>query len=866
MKEYPTLAERIIRAICPDHLVDQIEGDLIELYHHDVKDIGMRKAKWRLLLNALRFFRPGILFRNRFSNPLSHTHMLANYTKITFRVMARTKTFSAINISGLALGFTSALLLFLWIQFEFSFEQFHTNKDRLYIAWNRSFENGQINCWNTTPRVLAPTLQNEFAGVDHAVSFAQWEGTQRFKVGDKKMLKTSGVYTDPAFLKMLSFPLIKGNAESALEHPQSIVITEDFAYDLFGDDEAFGEMITVSEGEYTFELKVTGVLKKLPRNTAFNFDYIIPFAFLESVSGVDEFWGNNSVTTLVMTKEGIDESQLAEEIKDVEKKHFKDGQHIEIFLHPLLKSRLYSGFENGVQTGGKIDELKVIGILAVCLVLIGCINFVNLSTARAQKRAKEISVRKVTGAVRRSLIMQFIVESIIMCSLAASLSLVLSYLLLPWFNIMMYEQLSFQEAPIWFWGCFAAAVLSVGLVAGGYPAFYLSSLSAIRVFKFSGSGKMNQLMRSGLVVVQFGFAIMLMVGATVVFRQSQFLRAMDQGYDTNRLAYVPITGDMLKNFTAFKNELLTQGFATSVTRTSTPFTEQWSSTGGMQWAGKNPEERTNIERIVVDEEIVSTSSLTLIAGRDLDLDKFPSDSNAVVINESAWRLMNFENPIGETIKDNGKDWKIVGVVKDFVFVSPFMRKSPVVLFGCEFSEALSFVYIKLDDTKSLAELKNGLEKIHRQYNVDYPFELHFADLEYAQKFEILDSMKMVSAAATLLAIFIASIGLLGMAMYMIEVKKKEIGIRKVLGGSVYSIIKMLSISSLKPIAISVLIFAPLAWLAMTAWLELFPYRIDLEVWIFVLATILILFVALFTVTTQTAKAAYDNPVNSLKSE
>jgi putative ABC transport system permease protein len=864
MEDLPKLTQRIIRAICPAHLADQIEGDLIELYNHDIRTIGARKAKLRVILSALRFLRPGILLRNRFSSHLSPTDMLANYTKMAFRVMGRSKTFSAINISGLALGSTVALLLFLWIQFEFSFEQFHSNKDRLFIAWNRANENGQVNCWSTTPRVLAPTLEKEFSGVDHAVSYAQWGSTQRFKVGEKNLLRTTGVYTEPAFLNMLSFPLIKGDAKTALQNPKSIVLTEDFAYELFGDKEGLGETLTVSEGEYNFELTVTGILKTLPHNTAFHFEYIIPFSFIESVSGADDFWGNNSVTTLVLTRAGVDEKQLNEEIRNIEKTHYKDGQHIEIFLHPLLKNRLYSRFENGIQAGGKIDELKVVIILAVCLVLIGCINFINLSTARAQKRAKEISVRKVTGAIRRSLIMQFIVESLVMCSIAAMLSVALSYLLLPYFEMVMHEQLSFQQLPTSFWAYFVIAVFFVGLLAGGYPAFYLSSLESIRALKISGSGQTNRTMRSGLVVVQFGFAILLIVGSTVVYRQSQFLRGMERGYDANRLIYVPITGDLLKNFNAFKGELLSEGLASSITRTSTPFTEQWSNTGGMQWAGKNPEERTDIERIVMDEEIVKTTSLTLIAGRDLDLNKFPTDSNAVIINESALRLMNFENPLGETITDNGRDWKIVGVVKDFVFVSPFMQKAPVVLFGCRFSQSMSFVYIKVDEQKSLAHLMDGIGKIHHKYNADYPFEFHFADLEYERKFETIESMQMVSAAATAAAIFIASIGLLGLAIYMTEVRKKEIGIRKVLGGSVYSIIGLLSVSSLKPIAISVLIFGPLSWFVMKTWLSLFPYRTDLELWIFVVATILILFIALFTVTTQTAKAALDNPVNSLK--
>ncbi len=792
--------------------------------------------------------------------------MFANYTKIAFRVMARSKVYAAINISGLALGSAAALLLFLWVHFEFSFEQFHPNKDRLFIAWNRAVENGQVSCWSTTPRILAPTLEKEFPDVEHAVSYAQWGSTQRFKVGDKNLLRTTGIYTDPAFLQMLDFPLIKGDPKTVMQEPASIVLTEDFAYELFGNKEPLGETVTVSEDVYSFDLTVTGVLKKLPRNTTFQFEYIIPFSFPESAGAVDYFWGNNSVTTVVLAKEGADVERLNEAIRDIEKKHYKDGQHIEIFLHPLLKHRLYSSFENGVEAGGRIDQVKVVIILAVCLVLIGCINFINLSTARAQKRAKEISVRKVTGAVRWSLIFQFVTESVILCAIAALLSVGIAYLILPQFGLALHEQFSFQQIPLSFWGYFAAAVLAVGVIAGFYPAFYLSSLGSVRILTAHSRGKANRLLRSGLVVVQFGIAILLIVGSTVVYRQSHFLRTMDPGYDIERLVYMPITGDLIKNFTAFKTDLLSQDVAQSVTRMSAPFTEQWSGTTEMQWAGKNPEERVDIQRVFIDEEITETASLTLIAGRDLDLDKFPSDSNSVLINETTWRLTNFENPIGETITDSGRDWKIVGVVKDFVFETPFMKKAPVVLFGCRLSGALTSIYIRLDNEKPILEIIDRLETLHRKYNPDYPFEFHFADAAYAQKFETLESTKTMSAAATALAIFIACIGLLGLATYMIEVRRKEIGIRKVLGGSVYSIIRLLSFTSLKPITVSVLVFAPLSWIVMETWLSSFPYRTDLELSILFLAVVLLLLIAFLTVTLQTAKAALDNPVNSLRSE
>lgn len=867
MRRLPPWADRFLRAICPEELFEEIEGDLIELYNDDAKNHGARRAKLMFATRTLRFFRPGILFRNKVSFELAFPYMLANYCKFALRVMMRSKSFSMINLTGLSLGVTGALMLFVWIHHEFSYEEFHAMKDRLHIVWNRAQMNGQVQCWSTTPRVLAPTLASEFASVDKAVSFAQWGPTHLFTVGDTRLLKKTGVFADPGILTMLSFPLLKGHPGRALDDPGSIVITEDFARQLFADKDAFGETLTISEGDHSFQFKVTGIMKSLPSNTAFDFEYIIPFSFVESLSGKDTFWGNNSVLTLVMLKKGTDPITVNNQVKDVVKKHYSGGQHIEIFLYPLLKNRLYSRFENGVPSGGRIEVVNLLAILAVCLVAIACINFVNLSTARAQRRSKEVAVRKVTGALRHSLMSQFLLESVVMAFFAGVVSLVICYFTIPYFSLLVSQEVELASVPARFWIWFLAAVFLIGVLAGAYPAFYLSSFSSLRILKgayFSTQG--GSVLRSILVVFQFGFAITLIVAAIVIYRQSDFLKERDAGYSRDHLIYLPLTGDLGKNYLAFRNELISRNLAVSLTKTSTPLTEQWSGTTDMKWKGKNPEERTNIERIFVDEGITKTSSLTLIEGRDMDLERFPSDSSAVLINETALKLMGFEDPIGETISDSGRDWKIIGVVKDFVFTSPFRKIEPIMLFGSKGAWSFSTIYIKLNPDRSIPETLAALAELSSKYNPEYPFEYHFADLEYQRKFELLDVSQKITNIFTSLAIFIACLGLLGLAVYMTEVRRKEIGIRKVLGGTVFNITKLLSVSSLKPIILSIVIFTPLSWFAMQWWLEPFAYRTTLDAWIFLIAAGLILLIAFITISSQTIKAALDNPVDSLRNE
>lgn len=794
--------------------------------------------------------------------------MLSNYFKVALRVMLRNKSYSFINLFSLALGITAFAFLFLWVQNEFTYDQFHPDKDRIYKAWNRDEGNGKIASWDVTARVLAPTLKEEFTAVEAATTYMAWGEDHLFIDGDKKVLKNTGAYADDDILTMFGFPMVKGNAKTAFKDPKSIVITEKFAHELFGDKDAVGETVTIGESGDTFSLTVTAVLKDLPLNTDFKFEYIIPYAFVEMLNGRKETrWGINSVYTYVKLKEGANLDHFNEEVKGIVKKHYPDAGKQEVFLYPITKMRLYSKFENGVPSGGRIEIVRLLGILGLCLLTIACINFINLSTARAQRRSKEVAVRKVTGAFRSSLIGQFLSESLLLAFGAGALSLVAVYIGLPAFNTLMTSHLSLEFSNINFWLGSLILIVLVGLLAGSYPALYLSSFKPAKTLKgiaLSKSGKST--LRSTLVVFQFGIAITLIVSVFVVQRQITYVQDRDAGYQKDNLIFQYLVGSLSKNYEAYKAELIQSGVAESITKTSTSITNRWSNSNGIEWEGKNPEDKTVFERIYVDSYFATTAGLTVIKGRDMDVEKFSSDSTAVVLNETAAKAMGFKDPIGEIIEDNGIEWHVIGVVKDFILTSPFRAVEPVILFGCIQSWPFSVTHIKLNSAKTTEENLRLMGDIAKKYNPEYPFEYEFVDVAYARKFASLESTRTITLWATLITILIAGLGLLGLSTYLVEVRVKEIGIRKVMGGSVLNITNMLTWASIKPILIAVLLFGPQAWFAMNWWLSSYPYRISVGIFTIPLAALSIIGLAVLITSAQTIRAAKANPVKSLRNE
>lgn len=790
--------------------------------------------------------------------------MIRNFFKVAFRNLLRNKGFSAINITGLAVGMASAILILLWIQNELSYDQFHEKRDRIYEAWNRASFDGKKMCWNTTPKILARTLEHDMPEVERAVR-VNWGSNFLLTVGEKKITRT-GNMVDTGFLQLFSFPLLKGNPTTALNDMHSIVLTEKLAKSLFGNEDPMGKIIKVENKD---NFTVTGVAKDLPNNTRFRFEYLVPWSYLISRHEDDSSWGNNSTRTYVLLKQNASYASIEPKVKVLKQKYDEEAKtdKWEMFIYPISRWRLYSSFTNGVEdNGGRMTFVKLFATIAAFILLIACINFMNLSTARSEKRAKEVGIRKVVGAQKSSLIGQFIGESILLAFIAAIIAVLLVEISLPGYNKLTDKKLFIDFASPYTWEAAIGFIIITGLLAGSYPAFFLSSFQPVKVLKGTFR-KANALVtpRKVLVVLQFTFAIILIICTIIVKQQIDYAQARDRGYNKDNLVYHFMTGDIPKNYTLIKNELLNSGVALSVAKTSAPLTESWSDGWGQEWEGKDPNDKTDFNRYVSDEGLGKTIGLQFVKGRDFDLQQFPTDSTGMIINEAALKVMKFKEPLGKIVKDNGIEWHIVGVIKDFILTNPYEPTRPMLISGAK-NNWFQTIQIKLNGNNPTAQNLQKAEAIFKKYNTEYPFEYRFVDQEYALKFENEQRQGTLAALFAGLTIFISCLGLFGLATYMAENRIKEIGVRKVLGASVGGLAALLSKDFVKLVIISFIIAAPIAWWLMSKWLMDYEYRVGIQWWVFALACIISVAIALATVSYQAVKAALSNPVKSLRTE
>ncbi len=789
--------------------------------------------------------------------------MLKNFLTIAWRNLFRNKGFSFINVSGLAIGMASAILILLWIQNEMSFDRFHEKINRIYTVNNRDKFNGELWAWGNTPKILGPTLKLDYRN-DVADVVRSSETTFLLSVGEKH-LNAKGNFTDSGFLNVFSFPLLQGNNSKALSEVNDIVITKKLANKLFGTDNAIGKIIKIDSSD---NFKVTGVLKDLPNNTSFDFEYLLPWSYMKKLGQDDPYWGNNSVKTFVLLKPGVSKSAFDAKIKNVTIDHTKnsDKSTTQLFIYPLRDRWLYGKSENGKYVGGRIEMVKLFAIIAVFILLIACINFMNLSTARSEKRAKEVGIRKVVGAQKSSLVAQFIGESILLSFIAGVFAVIFVQLCLPSFNTLVGKELSISYGNPLFWLFFISFIVFTGFIAGSYPAFYLSSYQPVKVLK--GTFKASHTLvtpRKVLVVLQFTFAIALIICTIIVEHQIQYAQNRDTGYNRDQLVYTSMQGDINKHFDAIKDELLSTGAAIAVTKSMSPITQHYSDSWGMSWAGST-EADGKIDFVMMgsDADFVKTMGTTLLKGRDIDIKNYPADSTAMLLNETAVKIMRLKTPIGTIINSQDKKWYVVGVLKDFIYESPYDKVQQLVVMGP--ASWFNVMHFKLNPQKSTAEALQLAEHVFKKYNPQYPFDYKFADEAYALKFQEEKRTGTLAALFAGLTIFISCLGLFGLATYMAENRIKEIGVRKVLGASVTNITTLLSKDFLTLVIISFVIASPIAWWAMSKWLSSYNYRINIEWWVFAGAGLLSVIIALVTVSYQSIKAAIANPVKSLRTE
>jgi ABC-type antimicrobial peptide transport system permease subunit len=789
--------------------------------------------------------------------------MFKNFFKIAGRNLWRSKSFSAINIIGLAIGMASAMIILLWIQNELSYDQFHEKKERIYQAWNQASFNGKLSSWNTTPKILARSLEKDLPEVEQATR-VNWNNKWVFTIGNKELF-AEGNQVDSNFLQMFSFPLVKGNPTTVLKSMYSIVLTEKLAKRLFGTEDVVGKIIKINDqGNFT----VTGILKDLPNNTRFDFEWLIPWSFLRSKDIDENNWGRNNTSTYVLLKPAASLASVQAKLKSYKERYDPGTKNYnwEMFLYPISRWRLYGDFQNGKETGaGRISFVRLFAVIAAFILLIACINFMNLSTARSEKRAKEVGIRKVVGALKGSLICQFIGESVLLALIAGMIATVIVQVCLPAFNQLTDKNLFIPFNSLSFWAAGTGFVILTGFLAGSYPAFYLSSFRPVEVLK----GKIQKAgalitPRKVLVVLQFTFAIILIICTVVVKQQIDFAKDRQTGYDKKSLIYSFLSPDINKNYSLLKNDLLQSGTAVSVTKTSAPLTQDWNSTGDVQWEGKDPNDQTGFRQFNEDGGLEKTAGVEFIAGRDIDPDKYPTDSSAMILNESALKVMKFNNPLGQIIKTGDKTWHVVGVIRDFILESPYEPVKPMFIVGP--NSWFEVVLIKLNDKNKMAQNLEATAAIFKKYSPNYLFVNNFVDEDYGAKFKDEERTGILASLFAGLTIFISCLGLFGLATYMVEIRIREIGVRKVLGGTVFNIATLLSKDFVQLIIIAALIATPVAWTVMHKWLDGYSYRVNIGWMVFAISGLLATFIALATVSFQAVRAAMANPVKSLRQE
>lgn len=796
--------------------------------------------------------------------------MLRSYFKIAFRNLTKNKGYTFINIAGLATGMAVALLIGLWIWDELTFNKYHKNYDRLAQVWQHNLYNGVKGSQVSNPYVMAEEIRSNFGSDFKYVLQSTWNFDRILTVGDKKFNK-SGMYWEPEVIDMLSLKLLYGSPEHALKDPYSIILSESVAKAFFEDADPVGQTIRINNKS---DVKVSGVYEDIPHSSNFReMGFIIPWDLYliesEWIKNMDDPWGSNFTQTWAQLADNANLEQVSAKIVDVKFNKVDEGGRKykpEVFLHPMSKWHLYSDFREGKNVGGRIEFVWMFGIIGVFVLLLACINFMNLSTARSEKRAKEVGIRKSIGSMRSQLINQFFSESIVVAVLAFIVSLGLVYLALPAFNEVAGKKLVLLWSSPTFWLIGLGFSLITGILAGSYPALYLSSFEPVKVLKgtFRG-GRLASIPRKVLVVLQFSVSVILIIGTIVVFRQIQFAKDRPIGYDRNGLINIYLqTPDIHDHFEAVRNELKSQAAIVEMTEAGSPTTQVWNSNGGFTWNGKDPALAVDFPNNGVNHEFGKTVGWKFKEGRDFS-NEFASDSLAFVINEAAAKFLGFENPIGETLSWNETPYKIIGVIEDMIIESPYepVRAS---LWHIDRYDNTNLAILKLNPDMSSHEALDKIKAVFTKYNPESPFSYEFVDTEYARKFSDEERVGKLASFFAVLAIFISCLGIFGLASFVAEQRTKEIGVRKVMGASVINLWGMLSKDFILLVGISLIVAMPIAWYFMNNWLQKYQYRSEMAWWIFASAGVGSLFITLLTVSYQSIKAAMANPVNSLRSE
>ncbi|WP_018617748.1 ABC transporter permease [Spirosoma luteum] len=799
--------------------------------------------------------------------------MIRSYLKVAWRNLWKNKLFSFINILGLALGMACSLMIMIWVQDELRMDRFHQHDSRLYRVMENQQYTGVVNTYASTPGILAENIVKDIPEIQLA-SQMLWENTPLFTVGDL-FEKEKGRYVQGDFLTMFSFPLKAGDPKTALKRPDGLVISQKLADKYFKGKNPMGQTVRIDN---TDDVLVTGILADMPEASSLKFDFLLNYNQWQKANKWATEWGNNGPRCYVLLAPNVSIEKVNAKIKNYVKTKNKDS-NVDLFLQNYGESYLYSNWDAGKQNGGRIEYVKLFSIVAIFILAIACINFMNLATARSVKRAKEVGVRKVVGAYRNSLMGQFLGESMLITLLSLVFSVLIVLLMLPVFNTLTEKHLSLAFSNPAFLVLLVSLSLITGLISGSYPALFMASLNPVVILKGSLKFKSSATyFRKGLVVLQFGLSIMLIFGTLVVYRQIQFIQTKNLGYDREDLVYMPLEGDLQKNFQAFRQDLERQPGIKSVTCAQADPLEVGSSTQGVRWPGKDTTQLILFSQNAISYNYIKTMGIKLLGGRDFSTD-YSTDTTNYLINEAAARKMGYTDrnrtggpagsPVGKEMTMWDKKGKIIGLMKDFHFNSLHTAIDPLILHlqrgVSDTTKNWGSVLVRTQPGQTKQAI-TSMEASFKQFNPHFPFKYSFTDQEFANLYKAENTVSKLSSYFAFLAIFISCLGLFGLAAFTAEQRTKEIGIRKVLGASVTNLVGMLSKEFIQLVLLAAFIAFPLGWYFLSGWLGKYAYRIDIEWWYFLVVITIAVLIALVTVSFQSIKAALMNPVKSLKTE
>ncbi len=857
----PKYARLFLQWFLKDQLAEEVMGDLEEQFKSKQQKGNSLNSKINYWWQVLSYIRP-FAIKNIRSNSIYFT-MYRHHFKIAWRTILKDKTSFLINTIGLALSMFCAMLIILWVNDELNYDAFYPESEQIYRIYQEAvYDNGDVFRATATPAPLAEHIHENIAGVSNYTRFRPSSDKSLITKGDHKFYEDV-TYVDSTFFDIFQLPFLMGNPKKSLDDPNSIVITEKMAIQYFGEQwmsqNVLGTTLILNEKE---EAKISGVINDLPSNTHFKFNVLLPFSKLRQY-GWNMDWGNNYYYAYFKLKAGYAPDSIASQITQLGKD--RGDLPGELNLQQIKDTHLQSNFDIDVYGSSEplMHYVNIFIAVAIAIIIIACINFMNLSTARSEKRAKEIGLRKAVGSRRSQIIEQLLSEAVLVTMLALIIALAATFLILPYFNTVADKSvtLDLQKGPILL-GFFIGAIV-IGLLAGSYPAFYLSAFRPAQVLKGNTKIKGGKAgFRRILVTVQFTVSITLLIGAVIVYSQFRYFLEKDLGYDQEHLIYMPIHGNIWKNYDGFKNSLLQQSSITSVTVSSDVPTYTVHATTGFDWEGKSEEDHVLMHHFSVGFDYIETLGLEIIEGRGFSRN-YPSDSSNYVLNEEALRMTGLENPIGQSFSMWGREGKIVGIIKDFNFKSFHQKVEPLVLRVNPPWNNYLFVKIAPGDIEKSLQL---VREKWQAFNPGFPIEYYFLDDQYANLYKSEQKMAKVFEYFTSFTLFIACLGLIGLINFMLEKRRKEISIRKVFGATVTKILMILAKEYLMLVLLAFVIAIPVSGYFMFNWLENYAYQIDIQWWMFAIPGLLVLAITLILVSGQTTNAARQNPIKNLRHE